>query len=79
MFDATYLKLREVILSYTIPSEWTKKIGLKGASVAFIGRNLFLWTKEESYMDPDVQGGSGETRLYVPTPRNLGFNVKLNF
>lgn len=79
MFDATYLKLREVILSYTIPTEWTKKLGLKGASVAFIGRNLFLWTKEESYMDPDVQGGSGETRLYVPTPRNLGFNVKLNF
>ena len=78
-FDATFVKLREVVVSYSIPKKWMEKTFFKSADISFIGRNLFLWTKEDGNIDPDVPNGMGETRLFVPTPRNLGFNIKLNF
>ncbi|MFV0269783.1 MAG: TonB-dependent receptor domain-containing protein, partial [Draconibacterium sp.] len=78
-FDATFFKLREVIIGYRIPNSIVEKVHLNGAEVSFIGRNLFLWTKEDGNIDPDVNAYQGETRLYVPTPRNIGFNIKLNF
>ncbi|MFV0483575.1 MAG: SusC/RagA family TonB-linked outer membrane protein, partial [Bacteroidales bacterium] len=78
-FDATFFKLREVIIGYRIPKTITEKIHLRGAEVSLVGRNLFLWTKEDGNIDPDVNASSGESRLYVPTARNIGFNIKLNF
>src|SRR5690606_22484025 len=79
VFDASFMKLREVVFSYILPKNALKRLFVKDAEFSFIGRNLFLWTKEESYMDPDMKGAAGETRLYVPTPRNIGFNLKLKF
>lgn len=79
VFDASFLKLREVVFSYTLPKNALKGLFIQDAEISFIGRNLFLWTKDESNMDPDMKGAAGESRLYVPTPRNIGFNLKLKF
>lgn len=48
---------------------------MKGATIGFVGQNLFLWTKEFKYSDPD----RGEEKLNSPSMRYLGFNVKLDF
>jgi hypothetical protein len=78
-FDASFFKLREVIIGYKIPKSILTHVGLKEAEVSLIGRNLYLWTKADGNIDPDVNASDGETRLYVPTPRTIGFNIKLNF
>ena len=54
ILDQTFIKLRELSLAYSIPKSFCNRIGLKGASVAFVGNNLFLWTKEFKFSDPDV-------------------------
>ncbi|MBS2210023.1 SusC/RagA family TonB-linked outer membrane protein [Carboxylicivirga mesophila] len=75
MYDQTFLKLRELSLTYKVPSDAAKKLGMSAASIAFIGRNLWLWTKEVKYIDPD----NGSDNLSSASVRNVGFNIKLTF
>ncbi len=77
----TYVKLREVTFTYTIPqSLFGKKAFIQKATVSLVGRNLFYFFPNR-YKDVDVDqytqdSGSG---LQTPTVRNYGFNVNLSF
>jgi hypothetical protein len=73
-YDATFLKLREVVLTYNLPAKWLNKVFIKDASVSFIGRNLLLWSGID-HIDPDP----GEDNLQTPSARNVGFNINLSF
>lgn len=75
ILDQTFIKLRELSLTYAIPASLCKKAGLQGASVAFIGNNLFIWTKEFKFSDPD----KASENLNSPSLRMLGCNLKINF
>lgn len=83
-FDATYVKLREVIVGYTVPKKMLGKLPFQSLSLQLVGRNLALWT-DVPHIDPDTTGISGETILpgiedmTLPTPRSLGFNLGLSF
>lgn len=74
-FDKTFIKLREVAFSYTIPSAITQKAGINDFSIGVVGNNLFLWTKEFKYSDPD----KGTDNLNSPSIRYVGFNLKFSF
>lgn len=74
-FKQTFLKLRELSVTYDLPKQLCKKIKMENASVSFIGNNLFVWTKEFKYADPD----KGSEQLASPSIRMLGFNLKVNF
>lgn len=84
--DATFVKLRELTLTYNLPQSLLKGTFIKGASISFVGRNLFIITKVP-YMDPDGgsylgRSGSLENSFYAlsdPSYRNIGFNVSLKF
>ena len=52
-----------------------QKVKLKGASLAFVGQNLLIWTKEFRFSDPD----RASDNLNSPSSRYVGFNVKLDF
>jgi len=73
-YDATFVKLREVVFSYTLPSKWMSKTFIRNASVSFIGRNLLLWA-DIDHIDPDP----GADNLQTPSARNVGFNINLTF
>ena len=81
-----YFKLREVTLSYSLPSKLIKKSFLKQVSLSAIGRNLFLGTPEKNNLiDPestnlgnDITSEFGETGGTIST-RNFGFGVKVVF
>lgn len=75
LYDRTFVKLRELTLSYQIPSNLLSKSPFKTASFSLVGRNLLLWSKVP-YMDPD---GYSDLQLAEPTVRNIGFNVNLKF
>lgn len=71
----TFLKLRDLSLTYNMPESIYQKLGLTGLSISFVGQNLLIWTKEYKFSDPDV----GSDNLNSPSIRNIGFNVKFNF
>lgn len=83
-FDATYVKLREVIVGYTVPNGLLKKIGIRDLTIQLVGRNLALWTNVP-HIDPDTSGISGSTILpgiedmTLPTPRSMGVNLGFKF
>ena len=54
MFDADYIKLREVSLSYDLPSKILDRTGLDNVSLSLYSRNIMLWTKDSAFgVDPE--------------------------
>ncbi len=84
-FDATFLKLREIKLGWSVPTKLTgKKFPLKDLTILLVGRNLHLWSKVP-HIDPDTSGLSGGTILpgiedmTLPPARSLGLNINFKF
>lgn len=75
LYSRSFVKLREVILSYNFNPVFLKKVSIKTATVSLTGRNLFLWTKVP-YLDPDGYNGFA---LPEPSYRNIGVNLNLKF
>ena len=75
LYSTTFLKLREVSLSYDLPANWIKKINAKNISVSAVGQNLIYWAKQFKYSDID----GGTENFADPSLRYVGFNVKLDF
>lgn len=81
--DGSWVRLREVTLSYVLPASLFADRGfLSGASVSFTARNLFLIT-EYSGIDPEVNltgasNGFGLEYFGLPNTRSYGFRVNLN-
>ena len=73
-YDLSFLKLREVSLSYNFPAKLLENSFLKAATISLIGRNLALWAKVD-YIDPD---SGNDSSLQTPSMRNFGvhFNAK---
>lgn len=84
MYDASFVKLREVRLGYTFPSSMTQKMGIQQLRLSLIGRNLFLWT-ENPHFDPEVFSFDGSTivpgveDMATPTTRSYGLNLNVTF
>lgn len=75
ILEETFIKLREVSLSYVIPTELASKIRMKDLVVSAVGQNLFYWGKEYKISDPDY-GSAWD--LISPSIRYVGFNIKFN-
>jgi TonB-linked SusC/RagA family outer membrane protein len=81
-FDASYVKLRELKVSYALPSSLLKKISVKSGSISFIGRNLFLWSDVPN-IDPEVSTYDGKFQgveaMSLPSLKSMGVALNLNF
>ncbi len=51
--DGSYMRIRQVQLSYSIPNQWLKRIGFKKATVYVSAQNLWTFTKY-SGLDPEI-------------------------
>jgi TonB-linked SusC/RagA family outer membrane protein len=83
IFDASYVKLREVKLSYNLPSKWLRPLSLQGVSVSFVGRNLWIIHRNTVDIDPEVAfntgNGQGLESLSNPSTRSYGINLNVKF
>ncbi|MCX2720691.1 SusC/RagA family TonB-linked outer membrane protein [Lentiprolixibacter aurantiacus] len=85
IYDASFIKLREVGLSYTFPSRLLGDSFIKGLTFGVEGRNLLLLYSEVPHIDPEATlfgsgaDGFGIERASIPSTRSIGFNVKLTF
>nr|WP_084406865.1 SusC/RagA family TonB-linked outer membrane protein [Pedobacter panaciterrae] len=77
--DRTYIKIREIILSYNFPHQFLQKTGIMhAASISLVGRNLFYFTgKGTRNMDLDQFIGSGS--LQTPSVKSFGLNLNVTF
>ncbi|MDL5510696.1 SusC/RagA family TonB-linked outer membrane protein [Arenibacter sp. M-2] len=65
MFDADYIKLREISLNYDLPKKLLTNTGLDNVSVSVYSRNIMLWTKDSAFgIDPEraFQAESGKDK-----------------
>ncbi|VVV01507.1 MULTISPECIES: SusC/RagA family TonB-linked outer membrane protein [Mesonia] len=86
VIDKSFVKLREVVISYSIPSKLLDKTFMDALSFSVIGRNLFVWTPEDNqFIDPEVStfgtGLSGQFGEFGanPSTRSVGFSIKTKF
>ncbi|HEX2095429.1 MAG TPA: SusC/RagA family TonB-linked outer membrane protein [Longimicrobiaceae bacterium] len=80
VYDASFVKLREVRLGYTVPGRFTNRLGVSGLSLAVVGRNLALWT-DMPHIDPetsfDASNVQGLEFGQLPSTRSFGINVSV--
>ncbi len=84
-YDATFIKLREVALTYHVSKKINQKFHLQNSSISVIATNMFEWTKADVDIDPEraykPNGGAWNNGLEyyntMPWTGTLGF--KLNF
>ncbi len=83
IYDATYVKLREAVLTYSLPASTLDKTFLNGVSFSLVGSNLWILAKDLPHADPETSQGSGNVQGWqsgvMPSTRNIGLTVNLNF
>jgi hypothetical protein len=86
VLDRTFMKLRELTLSYSIPKNFMANCPVKALEVSLVGRNLLMWTpKTNNFVDPeatnygnDLLSDFGEFSA-GPSSRYFGANLKVTF
>ncbi|WP_315815313.1 TonB-dependent receptor [Paraflavitalea speifideaquila] len=81
--DASFVKLRQVILSYRLPDNFLSKLGVQSANISLVGRNLFILYKKTDNFDPEQSLTNGAAQgiesIGLPRTRSYGVNLMLKF
>ncbi|RKS99924.1 SusC/RagA family TonB-linked outer membrane protein [Flavobacterium sp. 123] len=84
IYDAGFIKLREVNITYVLPTSVVSKMHLTEMKFSLVGSNLWIIDKSLPYADPESGLGSslassGYSTGSLPTTRNIGCNVTFKF
>ncbi|MCC5913684.1 MAG: hypothetical protein JJU46_04845 [Balneolaceae bacterium] len=84
IYDASYIKLREIKLTYNIPVDLLAGLPIQRASVALDVQNAFLLYSSVSGVDPSsIQNNATGFAFWegggLPSTRTIGFNINLSF
>lgn len=89
LYDASYLKLRQLRLGYSVPTALLEGTFIRNADVSILGNNLLLLYSNIKHggLDPsEIEGSGSIAGQYrqaeggqLPPSRSIGLNVKLNF
>lgn len=80
IYETSYLKLREIALSFDLPSKILAPVRIKSASLSIFARNILLWTTLPNF-DPETSQGNGNMQGgfdYMSLPQTRSFGVGLN-
>lgn len=82
IYDNSYVKCRELTLSYRVPDSWLKKC-ISGLTISFVARNPFIVWKNIPNIDPDSNynntTGMGLEYGSLPSRKSYGVNVNVKF
>lgn len=83
VYDASYVKLREVGLTYAFPQKTLEKSLFKALSLSFLGNNLWIIHKNTPYSDPEAGASSGNVQGFqsgvMPSVKTYSINLKASF
>ena len=82
IYDASFIKFRELTLGFNLPKKWMGKTPFKNAFFSLVGRNLFLIKSNTPGFDPDVSSYNitnvqGIESAAFPSTRSYGFNLNI--
>ncbi|MCG2462690.1 SusC/RagA family TonB-linked outer membrane protein [Flavobacteriaceae bacterium F89] len=84
LYDASYVKLRQLSIYYTFPERMAKSMGVENLKIGLIGSNLLLFT-ENPHFDPELNALQERNIVYgvddfsYPSTRSFGVSLKINF
>jgi TonB-linked SusC/RagA family outer membrane protein len=80
VYDASFVKLREVRVGLELPRTILQRTGLASGSIAVIGRNLALWS-DVPHIDPETALDAGNAQGFeygqLPSTRSIGFSISV--
>lgn len=83
IYDASFIKWRELRVTYNFPKEMTRKLKIENLRVSLVGRNLAILHKNVPHVDPEAAVSSGNVQGFeggqLPTERTIGVNLNFNF
>lgn len=83
IFDASYVKLREVSIGYAIPAVLVQRLRLQSAKFSIVGRNVAMLFRNHPHQDPEIDANGGNQQGFgygeLPSSRSIGFNLSLGF
>ena len=83
IYDASFVKLRQVTFGYTFPKSMLSKTPFQNLMLSFVGRNLAILFKNTENIDPEAsyQNGNSQGLDYfgMPPTRTYGFNLRATF
>jgi len=82
VFDASYVKLRQLMLTYKLPKKYYKNAILDDIQLSLVGRNLAILYKNAPHIDPESafssnNGEQGQEFGQIPSARSIGFNIRI--
>lgn len=82
VYDASFIKLRNATLSYTLPTQWISSLHLKGVSVSGSINNVILWTPWRNFDPESYSTGAGSnatalTGMGYPGAKSMFFSLNL--
>jgi len=82
VFDGSYVKLRQVMLSYKLPNKWISKTKFDAIDVSLVGRNLAILYKTVPHIDPETGFNDSNSNLgqefgQLPSASSMGVNVSI--
>lgn len=84
IFDATYVKLRNMSFGYTLSKKLLKNTGVQAIKFSLVGTNLAILFKNAPHIDPETGFSSsnseqGQEFGQIPSTRSYGFNINVKF
>lgn len=82
--ELSNIRLRELVIGYSVPESFLSKTFLTSANVSLVGRNLFFFSNSAENFDPEIVGGTsneeeGRESFALPTTRNIGVSINFGF
>lgn len=77
--DASYLRLKNIQLGYTIPSRFTDQLGVNKFRAYITGQNLLTFTKLKAGYDPEVNSSEASNGRVYPITKVLAIGLSVNF
>jgi TonB-linked SusC/RagA family outer membrane protein len=79
VFDASYVKFRQITLGYSVPKSLFKNIPVQSINVSLVGYNLFDIYNKLPNGDPSTGGRDGLNYNVLPSTRSFTLNLNVNF
>ena len=83
VYDASFVKLRELSVTYQVPTSKLGDLPIAGVDVSLVGRNLAILYKNTPYSDPEAGLSAGNVQGYqsgaYPSLREVGLNLRVKF
>jgi len=81
LYDASYVKVRELMFSYALPQKFLGKLKVSNATISLVSRNPFIIHKNVPNVDPDsnYNNGNGQGFEYGSLPSRRSWGLNLNF